>query len=214
MYSSSSTTDHSANFQHKLAYNCLCSIKQGCATSMVSINFNLVYVLPIHKWVHCYGLTTSHERSFQVVGIFYREKYYASEVVKCFTMSFNPLLFFYHSVYNRGGHMHWLWWTHSFYKLNPYTLQVEPFHFTSWTHSFHKLNPFILQVEPIHLSSWTHSFYKFTSIPRMQHTWNFYWYIEIHESQQLMMMSSIQCCKKFLCHNMNASSWVILIFRT
>ena len=38
-------------------------------------------------------------------------------------------------------------------------------------------------------------------------------FIEIQESQQLMMMSSIQCWKKFCYHNMNVSSWEILIFQ-
>ena len=39
-------------------------------------------------------------------------------------------------------------------------------------------------------------------------------YIEIKESQQLQVMSSIQCWKKFCYHNMNVSSWEILIFQT
>ena len=41
-----------------------------------------------------------------------------------------------------------------------------------------------------------------------------YIYIEIQKSQQLMMMSSVQCWKKFCYHNMNVASWVILIFQT
>ena len=36
----------------------------------------------------------------------------------------------------------------------------------------------------------------------------------LQESQQLMMMSSIHCWKKFCYHNMNASSWETLIFQT
>ena len=37
---------------------------------------------------------------------------------------------------------------------------------------------------------------------------------EIQESQQLMIMSSIHCWKKFCYHNMNVSSWEILTFQT
>ena len=55
--------------------------------------------------------------------------------------------------------------------------------------------------------------FKWTSIPRMQFTSNLNWQREIKETHQLMMMSSIQCWKKFCDHNMNISSWVILIFQ-